>query len=85
MYKNNNIEKWRNYGREVNDIRYHLLKIICHNDYQKLLPKKEREYLRGAFSRIEKFRDKAEDEMFKRTDIEDTKIWYPGPNKKDFL
>ena len=45
MYSNNNIEQWRNYGREVKDIRDHLLKITVHPVYQKLLPKKEREYL----------------------------------------
>ena len=78
MYSNNNIEQWRNYGREVKDIRDHLLKITVHPVYQKLLPKKEREYLVKAFNLIDKFRNKADYEMSKRTDIKDTRIWYPG-------
>ena len=77
MYNNNNIEQWRNYGREVKDIRDRLLETMDHPEHQKLLPKKERDYLRRAYVSIDKFREKAEDEMFKRTDIDDARIWYP--------
>jgi hypothetical protein len=77
MYKNNDIKLWKNYGIEVKDVRNRLARTIDNPDYQKLLPRKKKEYLVKAFKYIEKFRNEAENEMFKRTGIKDITIWYP--------
>jgi len=74
-----NEEQWKRCGKDINDIRDRLFK-VRRNMEQKLLPKKEMDYLEKAIDYIEKFRNHAEEEMFKRGGPKDTTIWYPGAN-----
>ena len=74
--ENNIIEQWRNYAGEIRDIRNRLLKVTTNSKYQKLLPKKEQEYLVRALKLIDKFRDEAEEVMSKHTGSRDITIWY---------
>jgi len=74
--ENKIIEQWRNYAGEIRDIRIRLLRVTTNSKYQKLLPKKEQEYLVRALKLLDKFRDEAEEVMFKRTGSRDITIWY---------
>lgn len=68
---------WREFGRDVYEIRTGLLRLMCNPDYQQLLPKRDREGLRRAFQQVEAFRAYAEDRMFERGGPDDTRCWYP--------
>lgn len=46
-------------------------------EYQGLLPVKQMDYYFNIINKIDKFRAKAEDEMFRRGGPQDIKVWYP--------
>ena len=69
---------WRSYGAALYRLRHELVQIMCNPAYQELLPLKPRAELSKALNHLDRFRDIAEEEMFRRGGPRDIKVWYPG-------
>ena len=69
-------DEWRAFGRAVKDLRDQFLTVGM--EYQGLLPVKQMDYYFDIVRKIDKFRTKAECEMFRRGGPQDIKVWYPG-------
>lgn len=68
-------EEWQAFGRAVKDLRDQFCSVGM--EYQGLLPAKLIDYYFNIINKIDKFRAKAEDEMFRRGGPQDIKVWYP--------
>jgi len=68
-------DEWRAFGRAVKDLRDQFCSVGM--ERQELLPAKLIDYYFNIINKIDKFRAKAEDEMFRRGGPQDIKVWYP--------
>ena len=68
-------DEWRAFGRAVKGLRDQFQSVGIEN--QGLLPTKLMDYYFNIINKIDKFRAKAEDEMFRRGGPQDIKVWYP--------
>lgn len=73
--------EWRAFGREVFDLRNQLQKVAI--QYQELIPVRLTDGLLNTVEQIDRFRSKAEDEMFLRGGPQDLDVWYPGDETKE--
>lgn len=71
----NNMEIWKSLGNDIKAVKRDIEKIITNPDYQKILDKKTMNHLVKTLEDINKFKDRAEDRMFKRENLDDDKQW----------
>lgn len=80
------MESWKALGNDIKAVRNQLLDIIVNPEYQAILDKKTIGHLQRSVEHINKFKDDAEERMYKKEKLEGKeylKIFYGEMNKPE--